>query len=1307
MIIRKRQKIQKTRSKNGSFSWRYMLSLCMVVVMAFGFVRIPLKAEENGEEETAADMSGILYEVQTQVEGNGELILGPKVYPEGAEVNFTLEPEQGYVVDKVRCYKEIEGKEEDILLGKEEQKETYHFIMPAQSVQIFAMFRLNELEKEANDETTTTMASTEERNIKDTESKELQDIKLDAGAIKGKVKVSRAAKGDIGVKQILDYPLDSSGTSYLGYKSPITNNKMRVSLHRTADNEVAYCLERTKSSDKDDYNWGYEVISGKDTKYTDLQRNILLCGYPGNSTAALKQMYGISANGRTAEQATQLALWIGNYMIGEKVNLSTAWSAHSPYNMGEFEAVALSKAILIRANDMLTQSLSVKGELERTEGDKVIYCFSLTSNGQYYPVQGNISNLPEGTSITSEGGVECNTNGKFVMNLIKGTAKIHLEFSKYAKATNITLEANGTIPIPPSYGGILYYENTDSEYQSVVRVKEVTPFYSEKKAMIEWKPEPGGWLHLKKTSEDGKTEGVMFNLSGPNQYSKDFTTNAKGEIDFGRLAPGTYTVTEKTPMQYVTAKAQTIELKDGDNKTVSFHNVLRKMIIILEKKDSQGGIARGDGKLSGAEYTVYNKKGEKVDVLVIGADHKAKSKPLPVDFYTIKETKASEGYNLDPTIYQADGTKGDANFELTSYSFVSSEKVIEGKIKIMKILENPDSQSDVIIPAKGIRFSYFLNSDPSYRMTFTLDENGIGESKLMPYGIYTLEEENVPLGWKAILPKTVRIEKEGETLSYYLVDELDHRACKIIKKDKDTGKQIAFAGTRFQIRRKGTNEIVSQNILYPIKKKINEFTTNEEGILMLPEKLQVGDYLLYELEAPEGYVKEEKPVEFTVPSGDEGMIEVIMENKPQKAELIIQKTGPIFSSVEEKREDNQKLLFPVFEEKPLEGVEYELTAMEDIVTLDGTCRIAKDDKFKAVTDKEGKAVFSKLYPGLYELRETDTLEGYIIDGEPKEVKITCGDPFISLKQENISFTNRRQVPKLKLIKQMETNDYLEVIEPWKEVSFGLYAGEDLKEQKSDGKEGEVLIPKGTLMDLYDIGEDGKGISRYDTVLPYGTYYMEEIKTHPSYVLDSSRYEFTFQFEKESQEEKREICVTKEAVKNRVSKGGLELTKQEVSTGKVIPGCKVEIKNEKGKVIIQGTTDQKGKILFEKLPVGKYSYREYEAPEGYVLNDKEYSFEIQEDGEIVKAVMENELVKKEEVPSTEVPTTEAATTETPIIEVPTTEETPKSPEKKKIKRTSPVKTGDLFPLGLSFTLMSVSLGGIIGICIWKHKKNKKS
>lgn len=1197
--------------------------------------------------------------------------------------------------------------------------------------------------------------------IPDTILKEQTEELADISEITEKVPIkgaARAAKGDIGVKQILDYPLDGSGSSYLNYVSPITGDKMRVSLHRTSDNEIAYCLNRTKASDKDDYNWDYDVVANKDTKYTDLQRNILLSGYPGNSTGALKNMYGISVNGRTAEQATQLAIWIGNYMIGEGVSLNKAWTAHSPYNTGDYKAAELAKAIITRADDMLGQKLTVTGKLEKEEDEEVTYVFSLTAKAQYYPVTGTLSNLPEGTKISCDSNISCTDQKNLTMNLVDGTAKVHLTFSKYAKSADISLKAKGTIPIPPSYGGILYYDNRDSDYQAVVKVKEVKPFYSEKEAVIHWETVKNGQIHLKKTSEDGKKAGFIFHLTGPNQYAKDFTTDGDGKIDFGHLEPGLYTITEKNEEKYVTARAQTVELKDGDDKTVSFHNVLRKMVISLEKRDSQGGIAKGDGSLVGAQYTVYDKTGTEVETLVTGTDHKVKSGELPVGVYTVKETVPSQGYQLDPTVYTVDGTKGDSSLEIVSYEVISKEDVIKGKIKIIKYLENPDSQSSEIIPAKGVQFTYRLNSNPSQKMTITLDEKGMGESEYMPYGIYTLEEENVPKGWKKILPQTVRIEKE-EMLTYYLINKVDGADCKITKKDKDTGKQIAFAGTRFQIRKKDTGEIVSQNITYPVKTKIQEFVTNEEGYLMMPEQLQAGDYLLYELEAPEGYVKEEKPVEFTVPDGASETIEVVMENVPQRIELEIEKQGAVFHDVvekniveleqdenlpeekkekedkdvteEEKEEEDkeqeknesikiQKLVQPVFEEKPLEGVVYELKAMEDICTLDGTCRIPKGKAFEASTDQEGKTSFTNLYPGRYELVEKKTLEGFLKDEEPKEVLLTYGDPLLSVKKESLSFDNRQQVPKLNFVKKMGTNPYLKVEKPWEEVLFGLYAGKDLKEQLANGAEGSTIIKKGTLLDIYRIGENGEGISLYQTHLPYGSYYIEEIKTHSAYVRDSKQYEFEFYFDEKEQEE-REITVTKEPIENRPAEGILDFTKQEVSTGKVIPGCKVEIKDESGKIIVQGTTNLKGEIRFERLPIGKYTYKEYEAPEGYLIDEKEYPFEILEEGQIIKAVMENELEKKDEpgeatteAPTTETPTTENSTTEeetTTTTKEPTTEAAKKQKKEKKKEASKTrketkgtVKTGDITPIELCIALMVLSLGSGVGILFWKRKKS---
>ena len=66
---------------------------------------------------------------------------------------------------------------------------------------------------------------------------------------------------------------------------------------------------------------------------------------------------------------------------------------------------------------------------------------------------------------------------------------------------------------------------------------------------------------------------------------------------------------------------------------------------------------------------------------------------------------------------------------------------------------------------------------------------------------------------------------------------------------------------------------------------------------------------------------------------------------------------------------------------------------------------------------------------------------------------------------------------------------------------------------------------------------------------------------------------------------------------------------------------------KGKEVVKGKTNDKGIAKFEKFPFGKYTYQETIAPEGYVINEEMFSFEIKENGEIIKHV-----VKDEKIPS---------------------------------------------------------------------------
>src|SRR5699024_3162931 len=76
----------------------------------------------------------------------------------------------------------------------------------------------------------------------------------------------------------------------------------------------------------------------------------------------------------------------------------------------------------------------------------------------------------------------------------------------------------------------------------------------------------------------------------------------------------------------------------------------------------------------------------------------------------------------------------------------------------------------------------------------------------------------------------------------------------------------------------------------------------------------------------------------------------------------------------------------------------------------------------------------------------------------------------------------------------------------------------------------------------------------------------------------------------------------------------------------LPNTTFQIKDEDGNVVVEGKTNGNGIATFEELPYGKYTYQEIAAPEGYVIDKNPYPFEIKEDGEVIKAEMENRLIE---------------------------------------------------------------------------------
>ena len=91
------------------------------------------------------------------------------------------------------------------------------------------------------------------------------------------------------------------------------------------------------------------------------------------------------------------------------------------------------------------------------------------------------------------------------------------------------------------------------------------------------------------------------------------------------------------------------------------------------------------------------------------------------------------------------------------------------------------------------------------------------------------------------------------------------------------------------------------------------------------------------------------------------------------------------------------------------------------------------------------------------------------------------------------------------------------------------------------------------------------------------------------------------------------------------KGSIEITKVDENE-KPLKDAEFVIKNEAGEVVSKSKTDEYGIVRFIELPYGKYTYQEITAPTGYVLDNTEHSFEIKEDGKVIKVSHTN---KKEE------------------------------------------------------------------------------
>ena len=691
------------------------------------------------------------------------------------------------------------------------------------------------------------------------------------------------------------------------------------------------------------------------------------------------------------------------------------------------------------------------------------------------------------------------------------------------------------------------------------------------------------------TKYDKTYHQVLAKLEEAYLVSGDaFYKTASGE---SMLPLGIVTIREcKAPNGYLlneTLYVRKIQEDGTDQETVTGEqvpvvpNTPQKIQIEIQKVDSETdkGEAQGAAALKGAEYEVRDQAGNVVETLITDKKGYAKTKELPLGNYTVKETKASNGYLLDEKEYPIKGEAKDEENRVFLYKTKSKETVIRGDVELIKLRENENEDEDTLHGLEGVEFTFTSKTTGKTVAKIVTDKNGYATTASkehprgsLPFDTYLLEETKHPEGLKPIEPFEVTIQEEGIVWKgIYKEDKLIVSPITVVKMDASTGKKIPIKGVEFRLLDADKKPIM-MTTHYPSEVVHKTFKTDENGQFTFPEKLKYGVYYLEEVNAPEGYLKGEL-LQFEVKEGAVWNQPLVVKyfDKNAMGKIQIEK---IDAETKEK----------------LSGAVFEVRASENIVTPDQTVRIKKGEVAETlIVGEDGTALSKELYIGKYEIQETKQPDGYVLDPKCYEVEIKYQDQNTPVVLTEISIPN--EPTKVRLVKSEKGSET-----PLSGVTFHFWkkGEENEKREVTTEKDGTILL---------------------EQLLP-GTYCFQEIRTLPGYILDPAVYEVVVEADGTINGEKEEIL----NVENDYTK--VEFTKHDRASGKVLEGGRYQITDLSGNVL----DEWKGKTtphLTEKLlPGTEYIFKEIEAPSGYLVAE-DVRFTVANTEEIQKVRMEDE------------------------------------------------------------------------------------
>ena len=838
--------------------------------------------------------------------------------------------------------------------------------------------------------------------------------------------------------------------------------------------------------------------------------------------------------------------------------------------------------------------------------DSTLYPVSISSAGQ--TVQKTMTNSMGQGSLQV---IKTDENG----NPLKGVSFNLLDSSKGVCGNGIT-DDNGEMFFPILSLGEYYIQETETLPgfildTTLIPVSITTGGQTVTKTVVNHGGR--GSLRLLKTDENGTPlKGVGFNLYDSNQERLTFGyTDDDGILVFDDLPLGTYYYAEgftipgyaaddtKYPVQ-ITENGQVV------SKTVVNYKSAGTLKIL--KVDSETNTP-----LKGAEFTVYDMSFHEVAKGTTDETGMVVFPGLPLGYYNYQETKAPDGYvptgSAEQILFSANGQvvtrtalnkpargsikitkqndKGEVlsgvvftlydenknelrtgttdengvvlfeNLPVGNYFYAETSE-LPGYIPFHSLMSARVGYAGAVeeitftnhtayahirviktdeygVPLPGVHF-ILTDADGTKVNEGDTDKDGKVLFASLPLGTYFLKETSAPAGYELDdTPIQIDLTQNGDLITKTITNSHSTGSVSILKTDSVTG--AALAGAHFKLTD------ASRNL-------VKEGDTGSDGKLTF-SGIPIGTYYLSETAAPNGYVLDSTPVTVEITTGGQTVSKTFV-NAPAVGSIAVTKTDAASGAA-------------------LAGVHFKLVDTNGSTVKEGD------------TDSNGNLSFNDVPLGSYQLIETATVDGYVLDSTPVVVELTQANQTVTK-----NLTNARARGSVLIRKTASDTGYA-----------------------LPGVQFELLDQSGAIAASGVTGSDGTLL--LDN-LPLGSYSLKETQTVSGYALKAESIPVSITQSGQTVE----VSVTNDPVI-----GSLKIIKKAAGENTPLSSAGYRLFSQDGTKLSEGYTNDAGELLFEGIPYGSgYYYQEFAAPKGFVLDEGKYPLAVTETESAVVKTHEN-------------------------------------------------------------------------------------